>query len=73
MGLYSCQTEKTGQINRKSDCIIGNVGRAEVPYSMVETQSNENVQMSGAECRRANNTLFPTSNAVEKLVQSVLT
>lgn len=40
---------------------------------MVETQSNENVQMSSSECRRANNTLFPTFDAVEKPVQTVLT
>lgn len=53
-------------MTEKSDCISGNVGGVAVSYSMVETQSNENVQMSGSECRRAKNTLFPTSDAVEK-------
>lgn len=39
----------------------------------METQSNENVKMSGPECDRVNYTLFPTSDPVEKLVQSLLT
>lgn len=59
-----------GKVTDKCDCISGKV---EVLYSMMETQSNENVKMSSPKCYRANNTMFPTSNPVEKLVQPLLT
>lgn len=48
----SVRPRKQYKFTEKSDCISGNVGRVEVSYSMVETQSNENVQMSSSECRR---------------------
>lgn len=77
--LYCCQeqTEKQGKSNRlfhrQCDSISGNAGKVEVLYSMMETRSNENVKMSSPKCYRANNTMFPTSNPVEKQDQSLLT